>query len=97
MTNQQLSTRVVHAGEKPGNVYQALTTPIVQTSTYTFRDSNELTEHMEEKLWGESNRTEYGRYGNPTIAAVEEKLADLGQALAKLEQPDTASLLAVHQ
>ncbi len=52
---------------------------------------------MEEKLWGESNRTEYGRYGNPTIAAVEEKLADLGQALAKLEQPDTASLLAVHQ
>lgn len=77
MANQQLSTRVVHAGEKPGNVYQALTTPIVQTSTYTFRDSHDLTNHMEAKLWGESDRTEYGRYGNPTIAAVEEKLADL--------------------
>lgn len=77
MTQQQMSTRAVHAGEKSGNNYQALTTPIVQTSTYTFQDTKDLTDHMEAKLWGETERTEYGRYGNPTIAAVEQKLADL--------------------
>ena len=32
MTNQQLSTRVVHAGEERVKPYHALTTPIIQTS-----------------------------------------------------------------
>ena len=33
---------------------------------------------MEAKIWGdETEREEYGRYGNPTIATAEAKLADL--------------------
>ena len=78
MTQQNLSTRVVHAGEKRVKPHHAITTPIVQTSTYTFENTQDLVNYMEAKLWGdEIEREEYGRYGNPTIAAVEAKLADL--------------------
>ena len=78
MTRKSLSTQVVHAGEKRNKPYHALTTPIAQTSTYTFENTKDLTDYMEAKLWGdETEREEYGRYGNPTIAAVEAKLAEL--------------------
>ena len=78
MTHYNLSTRVVHAGEKRSKPHHALTTPIVQTSTYTFENTSDLVNYMEAKLWGdETEREEYGRYGNPTIAAAEAKLANL--------------------
>ncbi len=78
MADQSLSTRVVHAGEKRLKPYHAVTMPVVQTSTYTFENTGDLTEYMEAKLWGDKvEREEYGRYGNPTVAAVEAKLADL--------------------
>jgi cystathionine gamma-synthase len=78
MTSQNLSTRVVHAGEKRVKPHHAITTPIVQTSTYTFENTQDLVNFMESKLWGdEIEREEYGRYGNPTVAAAEAKLADL--------------------
>jgi cystathionine gamma-synthase len=78
MIDQTLSTRVVHAGEKRQKPYHALTTPIAQTSTYTFKNTQDLVDYMEAKLWGdELEREEYGRYGNPTTAAAEAKLADL--------------------
>ena len=45
--------------------------PIVsQTSTYTFRDTAELIAYQE----GRYGSYEYGRYGNPTTRAVEEKI-----------------------
>ena len=76
--NQNLSTRVIHAGEKRIKPHHAITTPIVQASTYTFENTQDLSDYMEAKLWGdETEREEYGRYGNPTIAAVEAKLANL--------------------
>lgn len=78
MAKQNLSTRVVHAGEKRLKPHHALTTPIVQTSTYTFENTRDLVDYMEAKMWGdEIEREEYGRYGNPTVAAAEAKLADL--------------------
>jgi cystathionine gamma-synthase len=78
MTQQNLSTRVVHAGEKRVKPHHAITTPIVQASTYTFENTQDLIDYMEAKMWGdETEREEYGRYGNPTIASVEAKLADL--------------------
>jgi cystathionine gamma-synthase len=78
MTQQNLSTRVVHAGEKRIKPHHAITTPIVQASTYTFENTQDLIDYMEAKMWGdETEREEYGRYGNPTIASVEAKLADL--------------------
>src|SRR5499427_1947404 len=67
------STLAVHAGEprqKPGH---ALATPIIQTATFTFQDTQELKDHFE----GRNERVEYGRYGNPTQRIVEAKLAAL--------------------
>ncbi len=75
------STRSVHAGTARNKAYGSLTTPIVQTATYTFRDTAALVDFMEAKTWGDGEfREEYGRYGNPTVQAVEQKLAALDGA-----------------
>ncbi|MCH7586914.1 MAG: aminotransferase class I/II-fold pyridoxal phosphate-dependent enzyme [Chloroflexi bacterium] len=75
------STQSVHAGGSRPYANHALTLPIIQTSTYTFKDTQDLSEFMGARMWGlEEGRTEYGRYGNPTIAAVEAKIAALEQA-----------------
>ncbi|GIV75639.1 MAG: cystathionine gamma-synthase [Litorilinea sp.] len=72
------STQAVHAGERRYRAHDSLTVPIVQTAVYTFRDSQALVEYMEERMfWDEPLREEYGRYGNPTVRAVEAKLAEL--------------------
>ncbi|WP_420641796.1 trans-sulfuration enzyme family protein [Candidatus Leptofilum sp.] len=56
----------------------ALTTPIWQTATYTFENTADLIAYQEGKLWGGTNgRVEYARYGNPTVQAVEQRLAHL--------------------
>jgi cystathionine gamma-synthase len=82
---QGFSTRTVHAGEERAKPYHALTTPIVQSSTFTFSDMADLVEFEEAHLRGEDiGRLEYGRYGNPTVAAVERKLADLDSGVAAL-------------
>jgi cystathionine gamma-synthase len=74
------STRAVHGGRSRDNAYHALHTPIVQTATYTFSSTQDLIDYMESKTWGDGaddDREEYGRYGNPTVTAVERKLAAL--------------------
>jgi cystathionine gamma-synthase len=84
-TGHDFSTRAVHAGEARNKPYHTLTTPIVQTSTFTFNDTTDLVDFMEARMWGdETERTEYGRYGNPTLTAVERKLADLDGGEAAL-------------
>ena len=79
------STQAVHAGETKRKPYGALTTPIVQTSTYTFDNTAEIVDFMERKAAGELPvRDEYGRYSNPTQRAAERKIAALeggGRAL----------------
>ena len=67
------STNAVHGGERESRESNSITVPIHQTSTYTFRDSEEVRAYQE----GRSARDEYGRYGNPTWRAVERKLAEL--------------------
>lgn len=72
------STRAVHDGVWRRKAFNALNTPIVQTATYTFENTQDLIDFMESKTWGDGHdREEYGRYGNPTVAAVERKLAAL--------------------
>jgi cystathionine gamma-synthase len=79
------STRAVHGGAARCNAYHALTDPIVQTATYTFRDTADLCQFQEAHLWGlAGGRTEYGRYGNPTVHAAEARLAALEGADAAL-------------
>jgi len=43
------STTAVHAGEERRKPYGALTTPIVQTSTYTFENTAEILDYMRRK------------------------------------------------
>jgi cystathionine gamma-synthase len=63
----------VHAGEPREKPAHALATPIIQTATFTFTDTQELKDHFDGKI----ERVEYGRYGNPTQRIAETKLAAL--------------------
>lgn len=72
------STRAVHAGESRQKPYGSLTTPIIQTSTYIFENSQAVIAHMQRKMAElPLLRGEYGRYTNPTRETVERKLAEL--------------------
>jgi len=72
------STLAVHAGEDRRKPYGALTTPIVQTSTFTFEDTAEIMAFMRDKAACRPElRDEYGRYSNPTQTALERKIAAL--------------------
>eukprot|EP00798_Chlamydomonas_sp_ICE-L_P011403 gene11403-12106_t len=71
----RIGTDTIHAGERGGRpkISDSLTTPIVQTSTYWFKNTQELIDYNEGRL----ESYEYGRYGNPTVQTVENKIADL--------------------
>jgi cystathionine gamma-synthase len=51
----------------------AIVVPIVQTAAYTFENSQQLIDFNE----GRYASFEYGRYGNPTVRAVEQKMMEL--------------------
>ena len=66
-------TPSVHSGEPTRFAHDSLTLPIIQTATYTFENTAELVAYME----GHKEREEYGRYGNPTVRVLEERIAAL--------------------
>ncbi len=70
------STRSVHGGELAKDCHGAVTTPIFQTSTFFFPTDDPAT--WEGKV--PEGSYIYSRWGNPTIAAVEAKLALLENA-----------------
>jgi len=74
--NMAFSTLAVHAGEDRSRYADSITTPIVQTSTYAFKDSREIEAYTKH---GKA-RFEYGRYGNPTEQVAERRLAALVNA-----------------
>ena len=73
LSQRGLATESVHAGEDRQHYADAITTPIVQTSTYAFKDSKEIEAYTK----GGKVRFEYGRYGNPTETVAERRLAVL--------------------
>lgn len=68
-----LATLAVHEGEPRHGVSSPVATPVVQTANFTFESVEEM------KRWaeGRSSAYIYTRYGNPTLTAVETKLAAL--------------------
>jgi len=72
-TKRGAATSSVHGGELRQQEANAITTPIYQTSTFWFKNSQEVMDYQE----GKTDREEYGRYGNPTWRAVERKLSEL--------------------
>src|SRR5579863_1012842 len=78
--NWRDSTRAIHAGESHHGIGGPVSTPIVRSSTFTFASTAEM------KRWaeGKSKAYIYTRYGNPTLAAAEAKIAELENGEAAL-------------
>jgi cystathionine beta-lyase/cystathionine gamma-synthase len=74
------STTLVHEGEYKRDVPSPLTTPIYETTTFVFDNADEVRRYNE----GTSARYLYSRYENPTVRALEEKLAAADGADAAL-------------
>jgi len=70
---RSIDTRSIHAGEPRRKYADSLTTPIIQTSTYTFKDSKAIEDYTKKG----KEHFEYGRYGNPTAKIAEARLANL--------------------
>lgn len=55
-----------------------MTTPIVQSATYTFANTAQVIDFLEKKVYGgELDREEYARYGNPSTWSLEARIANL--------------------
>ncbi|MHB8078544.1 MAG: trans-sulfuration enzyme family protein [Candidatus Krumholzibacteriia bacterium] len=67
----RLDTQIIHAGQHTDPQTGAVSTPIYQTSTFAFRD----TEEGAARFSGRDPGYKYTRLGNPTIAALEEAVA----------------------
>jgi methionine-gamma-lyase len=67
------STLAIHAGEEKFGVAGPVGTAIARTSTFTFAD----TEQMKQWAEGKGSHFIYTRYGNPTLAVAEKKIAAL--------------------
>jgi len=71
--DQDLATRVVHAGTDPDEATGARATPIHQTTSYVFEDAGTAADLYALEAEGDV----YSRVSNPTVRALEGRLADL--------------------
>src|SRR3974390_137286 len=80
------ATELIHTGESDHGAAVPLTTPIYETTTFVFENAQEVVAYNE----GKSAKFLYSRYDNPTIVAVEKKIAAIDGA-------DTALLFSSGQ
>lgn len=66
-------TRAIHAGARPEPVTGARAVPIFQTTSYVFEDPADAADLFALQKYGNI----YSRIGNPTVAALEERIASL--------------------
>ncbi len=66
-------TRQVHAGQRPEPNTGARAVPIFQTTSYVFEDPESAAAYFNLKEYGNT----YSRIMNPTVAALEERVANL--------------------
>ncbi len=71
-TNKGFDTKLIHAGDYEDEFGSAVT-PIYQTSTFAFKSADQGAKRFK----GEEKGFIYTRLGNPTIQALENKLAQL--------------------
>lgn len=69
----QPDTLALHAGQQPDPATGARATPIYQTTSFVFRDSD----HAAALFNGERAGHVYSRISNPTVAVLEERIAAL--------------------
>jgi cystathionine beta-lyase/cystathionine gamma-synthase len=77
---QRFDTRAIHEGEGQLPEAAPLTVPIYETSTFVFDSAADVEAYNA----GRSRKFLYSRYENPTVAAVERKVAALEGAEAAL-------------
>ena len=78
---RSIDTLTIHAGEARDKAHDSLVTPVVLATAYPFADTDELHRYFR----GEHQRgEEYGRYGNPTRAVAEARLAALDNGEAAM-------------
>lgn len=73
MKKLHIDTRAIHSGYNALDDRGSLATPIYQTSTFVFENA----EQGGRRFAGEEEGYIYTRLGNPTVTALEEKIADL--------------------
>src|SRR5262245_6656140 len=74
MTKHDITTKFVHAGERrPTPDAQPVSTPIYASATFTYETMHEI----DQVFSGEKQGFIYTRYGNPTIAALEEAVLEV--------------------
>ena len=74
MTQQDIRTKLVHAGERRGvPEAQPVATPIYASATFTYDSMAEI----DQVFSGEKQGFIYTRYGNPTTAALEEAIREV--------------------
>ena len=85
-------TKCLHSGYSPKNT-EPRVVPIVQSTTYVFDSSAELAAVFDDP----TKNLIYSRFANPTVMAVEAKIADLegGAAAMCTASGQAASLLAI--
>ena len=69
----KFETRAIHAGQAPDPATGARATPIYQTASYVFKD----TDHAASIFNIERTGHVYSRLSNPTNAVLEERIAAL--------------------
>ena len=86
------STQSVHGGAARDKGLHSMTTPIVQSATFTFEDTAALIEFLDAKVaGGELDREEYSRYGNPSVWSLEARIARLENAEDAIVYPSGMS------
>lgn len=85
-------TRAVHAGARPEPVTGARITPIFQTTAYVFEDADHAADLFNLQTFGFI----YSRLTNPTVAVLEERIANLenGRAAVCAASGHAAQFLA---
>jgi len=90
------ATQLIHVAEGVSDDAAPLTTPIYETTTFVFENAKEVLDYNE----GRSAKFLYSRYANPTVLAVEQKIAALEGAdsalvLSSGQAATTTALLAL--
>ena len=80
MSTTGFSTTLIHQGEGKTETPASLTTPIYETTTFIFDNADQIRRYNE----GDRSKFLYSRYENPTVVALEEKLASADGAEAAL-------------
>ncbi len=85
-------TKCLHAGYTPGNT-QPRVVPIVQSTTYVYDSTKDVGDVFDEP----TKSLIYSRFANPTVMAVEEKIAALEGGVAAMctSSGQAASLLSI--